>query len=547
MSLARRVRGVPFEDLILWLAVGAVGVFLVWSAIRIRGIALPLYENSDIASAPVLAQFLPDQGSGHVTLGYYPWLESLFALDLTRWLPSHVSAWKAEPFVVYGLTVALAGWTVSRAISRRAGVVVALAMAAPAPYVIYMLGAPNQRLPTLAHTVIMAAFLVTLPSLGGWRAIWKVLWAAGLALTLAPGVASDPLVLLSAVLPFLVAVALGWRVELLRRDVGALAVGACVVGALWGVGLEHLAEHYRIVYNDSGFEMAGSGRVLSNTALLFEDVALFGHGTFATGRTPLNVVNTIRELTAIGGVIAVALFALTISRSPRALFSGSRSSQQRLIGAYWGASILAVSLAFVMITSPVGTNAVRYLTTLWPGLLTIAALLYGRRALNWLAALAAGGAVIGCIELQQGLYTPQATLPPDPDEVSMVQRFVTANHLDHGYAGYWDAMPVTLLSDFKVHAFPIEPCGPAPDRYCPFRVHTIESWYSPKPDVRSFYLVGEPSLDPSLGPPPTAWGPPIKIAELDDLTIYAYDYDIASNLRRLQPGTSPLPPVGAGP
>src|SRR3954452_13976238 len=156
MSLARRGRGVTLEDLVIGVATAAVGVFLVWSAIRIRDITSPMYANSDIASAPVLAQLLPDKGSGHVVLGFYPWLESLFALDLTRWVPSHVSFWKAAPFLVYGLTVALAGWTVARTVSSRTGFLVALAMAAPAPLVLFLLGAPDQRLPALAHAVLLA-------------------------------------------------------------------------------------------------------------------------------------------------------------------------------------------------------------------------------------------------------------------------------------------------------------------------------------------------------------------------------------------------------
>jgi hypothetical protein len=58
-------------------AAASVGVFLVWSAIPWRH-PRAMYART---LALVLAELLPDKGSGHLVLGYYPWLESLFALD----------------------------------------------------------------------------------------------------------------------------------------------------------------------------------------------------------------------------------------------------------------------------------------------------------------------------------------------------------------------------------------------------------------------------------------------------------------------------------
>ena len=57
----------------------------------------------------MLAEYLPDKGTGQVTLGLYPWLEPLYWLHLTRWLPAHEAVWKALPFAAYGLTVVIFG------------------------------------------------------------------------------------------------------------------------------------------------------------------------------------------------------------------------------------------------------------------------------------------------------------------------------------------------------------------------------------------------------------------------------------------------------
>jgi hypothetical protein len=540
MSLVRRVRGVPLEDLIIWAAAAAVGVFLVWSGIRIRDITAQMYANSDIASAPVLAQLLPDQGSGHVVLGFYPWLESLFALDLTRWVPSHLAFWKAAPFFVYGAAIVLTGWTVARTVSAKAGGLVALAMAAPAPLVISLLGAPDQRLPALAHAVLLAAFLVTTPSVARWGWSGQVTWAGGLALTLAPGTASDLLIVLGAAVPFLAAVAIGWRLGLLHRGVAAVAGGACVIGALGGLGLERLAEHFRIVYVPPGWGLASVGTALSNGWLLLKVVALFAHGWFDKGPGPVDALDLLRIAAAVAAIAVVIGLVIALVRIARPFLTDpARPAASRLLAIYWGISLLAVSAAFVFTTAPVGLSSVRYVFTLWPALLTLAAVVYARRAQVWMAIFAMVTALIGCVELGRGLYTPEVTIQPTSMEVARLEQIAASHHLDHGYAGYWDAMPITLESDFKVRAYPIEPCGAV--GYCPFALHVIESWYTPKPDARTFYVVGDQTLMPAVGPPPPSWGPPLKTLRVGHLTVYLFDYDIASRLMPFKPGDLSAP------
>jgi hypothetical protein len=535
MSLARRLRGVPLEDALTLAAAVTVGVFLVWSATRIRDITAPMYVNSDIASAPVLAQLLPDKGSGHLVLGYYPWLESLFALDLTRWVPSHIPFWKAAPFFVYGAAVLLTGWTVWRTVSLRTGFLVALAMAAPAPLVNYLLGTPDQRLPALTHAVLLAAFLITTPSLERWRWPARVAWAAALAVTLAPGVASDLLILLGSALPFLAAVALGWRLRLLSRGAAGVAAGACLAGALGGWGLERVAEHSEIVYASPNWGVASVDTAVSNGWLLLKEVALFAHGWFDTAPPPVDAFDVARIGAAVAAIAATVLLLVLLLRAARPfLTDAGRPATMRLLAVYWGASIVLVSGAFVFTTVPAGLSSVRYVFTLWPALLTLVAVVYARRAHVWLALLAVVSAVIGCAELDRGFYTAASGKPPTPDEVAQLERIAMANHLDHGYAGYWDAAPITLESDFKLRAYPLEPCGAV--GYCPFHLHAIESWYRPKPGARTFYVVGDQSLMPPLGPPPSSWGRPAKTIRVGHLTVYVFDYDIAARLEPFKAG-----------
>jgi hypothetical protein len=535
MSLARRVRGVPLEDLMLGLAVAAVGVFLAWSATKIGDIVAPMYANSDIASAPVLAQLLPDKGSGHLVLGYYPWLESLFALDLTRWVPSHLVFWKAAPFFVYAAVVVLTGWTVWRTVSLKTGFLVALAMTAPAPLVIYLLGTPDQRLPALAHAVLLAAFVITTPSLARWGPAGRSVWGAALALTLAPGVASDLLIVLGAAAPFLVAVGVGWRLRLLDRPAASVAAAAVAIGVLGGLALERIAEHYEYVYAAPNWHLASVSTAVSHGWLLLKEVALFAHGWFDTAPPPVDAFDVARigaAVLAIAGTLLVLVLLIRVARP--FLTSAERPAPVRLLAVYWSASIVLVTGPFIFTTVPVGLSSVRYVFTLWPALLTLVALVYARRAHVWFALLATVAAVIGCFELNRGFYTASSGKPPNAEEVGQLERIAAANHLDHGYASYWDAAPISLESDFKVRAYPVEPCGPV--GYCPFHLHTIESWYRPKPGVRTFYVVGDPTLLPSLAPPPKSWGPPAETVRVGHLTVYLFDYDIASRLQPFKAG-----------
>jgi hypothetical protein len=536
------------ERLATWGALFAVGVFLIWSLVEIDGLLAVINQNSDNASAPVIAHFLPDRGSGQVTLGTYPWLEPLYLLDLTRWLPSQRVAWEIEPFLIYALTIALVGWTVARTVSRHAGLLVGLAMAAPAPWVIWMLGAPNQRLLTLSHAVILAAFIVSAPAASGWTRPKQLLWAGALAVTLAPGVASDPLVLLGGVVPFLGALALGWRLKLIERNVTLIAAAACLIGAGAGRALLSFAEHHGVIYYHYPYPLATASQAVSNLRLLLEDVALFAHGRLGGAPGPFSV--TVEQIGLVA-MVGVPVFCVLVGRRARAMLGDQgRPPAQRLLAVYWAIAAAAIAVAFIASTAPTDISAVRYMTIVWPALLTIAAIVWRRQAIVWLAGLATGAAVLGSWDIAHGGYANSDPNVPTGADVQGLKRFVANNHLDHGYAQYWNAAAITDETDFEARIYPITPCAPstsgsAPntDQLCQFSFHTIDSWYEPKPGARTFLLLNDNPLAaaalvqrPAIGVPyliphpPASWGPPVQQARFGHLTAYVYDYDLATRL-----------------
>jgi hypothetical protein len=510
-----------------WIAAGTVATFLTWAAIRIGEIVQAIYASSDVASAPVMAQLLGERGSGDVTLGYYPWLEPLFGLRLTQWVPDHGLFWKAEPFLLLAAAVLLACWSLRRTVSRDAALLVGLAMAAPAPLVILMLGAPNMRVWVLLHVALLTVFVISAPALSAWGRGRQSLWALALAVSVAPGVSSDPLVVVGGVAPFVLAMAVGWRLGLLRGEAAALGSAACLAGAAGGRALEKLAEHHGFTYYSQDFGLTTAGDAISNARLLLEDFALFAHGRLGHGTGAPSV---LEHAIAIAVMVAVPFLLAAIAwRGWPLLRDARRPAPQRLLAVYWALAAVAIMGAFIASTAPEDVSAVRYMTVLWPAILSLVAIVWQRRALPWLAALAAGAAILGCMDLARGSYTYiQDT--PHGREVAELDRFVSRNHLDHGYAGYWDAASITYQTDYRTRVYPILACGG--DARCQFPFHTFDSWYQPKPSVRTFYLQDTRGPPPSVGPPPTSWGRPLAAATFGRLHVYAYDYDIAEVLRR---------------
>jgi hypothetical protein len=283
-------------------ALAAVGAFLIWALVRAGEITGLIYQNADAAGALVLAEFFDERGSGSVVLGYF-WLEPLYALRLTRWLPAHHQVWEAGPFVVYAATVALVGWTVMRSVSRRAGLVVGLAMAAPAPVVLRVIGTPVVHQHTLTHGVILAAFLITLPRVAAWNRGRQLLWGAALALTLAPGASSDIPLLIGGVVPFLVAVLYGWLTALVPRSSAAIAATGCLAGTAGGLFLRIIAENDMIIADPGGedFPPATPGEALEHVRLLLEVIALFVHGRW-DGPFPV-----LDDALALGAIAAIPI------------------------------------------------------------------------------------------------------------------------------------------------------------------------------------------------------------------------------------------------
>ena len=190
---------------------------------------------------------------------------------------------------------------------------------------------------------------------------------------------------------------------------------------------------------------------------------------------------------------------------------------------------MLLSAGFIVSSTPVDIFSDRYLV----GLIYAAAALVPLLAAESLArrlALAACASVFaftGLLLLQQGQGSANIGNFPSDGVSGQLARIAHREHLTTGYAGYWDAAPITWATHFQVRVYPIFACGTG---LCPFSIHYISSWYTPRAGIHTF-LVSDPT-QPVAAPPVPSLGKPIAVHRIGELTMYVYPYDIAS---RFQP------------
>ena len=134
-------------------------------------------------------------------------------------------------------------------------------------------------------------------------------------------------------------------------------------------------------------------------------------------------------------------------------------------------------------------------------------------------------ALAGVVSLAQGTAARDTEGFPPTELAKRVAAIAAANHVSTGYAGYWDAAPITWAAHFRVRVYPVSVCDRGA-HLCPFDLHTISSWYTPRPGVRSFLLT-DPRLRLVTAPTPRL-GRPAAVYHVGRLVMYVYGYDIAS-------------------
>lgn len=510
----------------LWIPLAAATVFLVWFLLDLRGILEVVYSDADAASAPVLADDFSFRGGGRVLLGDYRWLEALYLLWGVDRLPGHRELGELLPILIYALAVTGVAWSVAQAAGRRRGLLVGLLMACPAPLIVRPLLTLNYHALVVAHTSLLLVTLVLLVRGGAaWSPRRLGAVVAGVAAISACGVAGDQLFLTSGVIGFLAAATtLAITGALARRELvasWALIVAALVGGAV----LQALATGRDIHSTGLPINTNGFPAMFDKAQIFFDAFGIFLHGESGL---PLH----LRELAAFGGlllaILAVAVAVSLVRRwAPRL---PELDPLTRGLVTFAAVSGACVFLSFVSTTVAFNANAVRYMLWMFPAVLIVLALLLPKAvatpALTLLLVVSVG---LGISSLARGDYEGDDR----GSTADALAAFAAERGLDHGYSGYWTSASFTYATDAKVRVYPVDACGAGA---CPFRLHRLDSWYKPKPDVSTFYVVDSAAPEPRAPAPPAEWGagPPETIGPL---TVYVFPYDVAS---RFGPAPEPL-------
>jgi hypothetical protein len=498
---------------VLFAAAYAVALFTTFgSFLRV------LYSNADVVAAPYIAQLLPAApGSAEVVLGNVPWYETLWFEWLTRALPYHRVVWEVAPWLGSLLGIGLIAWATAKVAGRWAGMIVAVVLACAGPPLLGYQFAGSIHAPAWLHVAVLGAFLVLVAERGR---VHPLLWA-GLALVTAAGVASDNLVIVAGVAPFVLAASI-----LGRRSFGAaIAVAIGSVAGARAIGAEMHAAHIRgehfPIHVAALDRLEPNARIMAHAMLYLFNGDVHGHDPSARWLLGVGCAVVLGA-----GVLAAVFWGL--SPFSRGLSRSTRSVHV----AFWGLSAVLTAGVFLFSTLPVNRYSGRYLLSVGyaiPVLVAVGAAASARA--RAVVALAACVLVVGSTTAiaARDLQSNQAKWPTRADALRLLD-FAEAHHLRYGYAGYWDAAALTWETKGRIEVYPVNPCGSGPG-ICWFPLHRISSWYTPRPATRTFFVV-DPAQPTGLEGFLPRLGPPEDIVRVGRLTVYVFPYDIASRFRR---------------
>jgi hypothetical protein len=548
-----------------WTPLVLAGAYLVALAVQFGQIVAATYLDADAASAPVIGELYGGSPLHRdVVLGQMGWFSTLMFELATRWLPLHRQIWEAAPYAMALASAALIAWGLWRVAGRWAAAIGAVIVVCAAPHTLHLLFSLNDHSPTWFSLTLLAGLLVFAQRRAGELGTFASVCAAVVVgAILGTNMASDTLLIGVGVVPALLAAAAAYvlplesgasgsarhaRARALGLTLSTLAV-AVVADVLTGLLMRH--ENVTVPAGITHTGLAGADAVTSNFHLWWQSIAVLGNGEFFGQQ--LGFTSTLQLVCAGLSIITVVVLVphiawreLTVAaRAPR---QGDRAGHEpQLPGepadapgvrgtgasrvawcAFWGSSAVLLSIGFVVSSTPVDINADRYLVGLVYAGAALVPLLAGPSALCR-AAISMGTCVFaftGLITLAQGTVAGNPGHSPSDDVSAQIARIARSEHLTVGYAGYWDAAPITWATHLAVKVYPVNACGA---QLCPFYIHYISSWYTPRSGMRTF-LISDPT-QPVAAPPVSALGKPSATYRIDELTMYVYPYDIAGRLQ----------------
>ncbi|HEY2319435.1 MAG TPA: hypothetical protein VGH67_14110 [Solirubrobacteraceae bacterium] len=544
-AVSTPARGAGRGEAWRWTPLAFAAFYVVVLLSTLPSVVAAIYRNADIAAAPEIGQLsarAPD--FAQTVLGNAPWYSALWFEQLTGWVPGHRTLWELAPWVLTLAGIALVAWAAARVAGPWAAAIIAATCVCAGTTLLPLQFAWSIHAVAYVHICVLGAFIVPLALGPGRSRWWAQAAAAGLVIGVTGvGMASDKLVILGGLAPFVIAGLVLWRLSPAQSalpvlaSVISVAVGASVVAVL----ATAVARSQDVVPAPFPISLSAVGQVPGHVNDLVGSLGALGNGDFGARGVSLTgllavlaagggAILLVAAVSCAGGVVA-QLVTAGRDRPGRTAQSAARSA----FVCYWAAVAVLLAGAFVFSELPRGLTTSRYLVPAAYAVVVIAAVWAAGSAAAWRAAVvvAASSAIILSAAVSLAQRHIQATAyAPGADTARQLVRFAEREHLHTGYAGYWDASALTWeLHDPGVTVYPVITCGSS---LCPFPYHKISSWYLPRPLARSFFIVDSRVLRlrayGALSGPPAAWGPPGQVAHLGPLTVYVYPYNLAAKL-----------------
>jgi hypothetical protein len=544
---------------LVWLApVVLAGAYLIVLVVDFSPVITSINTFGDAVIAPVLAklagQAAPDS---QVVLGHHPYYEEFLFLRATAGLPFYRTLWNVAPAVWTLLGVGLLSWSAWRALGRSAAALTGSALLCLSALGRFVFFTFNWHGVTLIHTILIGCALVWLAPRAAeisWRRL--VISALALGLVSALPAASDVLFLVWALAPMAVVAGVLCYLGAGRGRWTPAVFTVITVGVSVGVGviIGGVLRASDVTSKAFPFSVAGSPEgLLHNLELLWKSLVALGGGDLTA---PLD--GWLRYPKLVSGILVVVAIGLALFASGRRAAGAVRklrhsgpglggasagtggATAARAYLAFWGSSLVVTCLAYVGSDVPKLTTASsRYALAAYVAILALFPLM-ALRGGRWRAFITAGTCVFMVSAIVQLAVQPFVRFGPypTPTVAARVLAFARAHDVRYGFAGYWDAPAITWMTDFRLQLYPVR-FGCAPDVTCPVQTARVSSWYSPRPGTRSLLIAdrADPDfawLDPRLGPP-------LATVHIGTMTVAAYSYDIASELRF----PFPTAPVGS--
>lgn len=521
-----------------WVLCALVVAYLITVAVEFSQIVASIYRDADAASAPVIGQLLGGAPAHRdVVLGQMLWVSTLLFELATRWLPLHREIWEAAPYAMALASAALLGWGSWKVYGRWAALITAAIVICASPHTLHLLLSLNDHSPTWFSLSLIAASLVFAVRPGARLKPLPAAVAIGLVgAIVGVNMASDTLLLVAGVIPAAIAVVVA-RIAYKERAI-ALAFWYVVAGiVVAGVcdALAHAWARHESIVSPAGVSHIGlaSGEALANNfKLWWQSIIVLGNGDFF-GQT-LGFTSALQVLCAALALAAVAIAArvawLDLKRTlgERHLDANGESGRRICWVAFWGSSGILLSIAFIVSSLPVDIESDRYLLGVVYAVAALLPLVAGVHRWRRIAVTGASAvfALSAVAQLAQRQVVAEANDQPSYLLADEVERIAQREHLTVGYAGYWDAAPVTWATHMRVKVFPVLGCS---ETLCPYYLHVITSWYAPRSGTPSF-LLSDPTQPGSVSPP-ASLGKPSATHTLGSATMYVYPYDIASRFQ----------------